>query len=78
MESKKKIPYVAALLALNKTDVLREDIEQTAEGVMESEKKLPYAAAMLALNRSAAFCINAKGKNKIGNVEYNVSSIQTL
>ena len=48
----------------NKTDVLWEDIEQTAKGVMESEKKLQYVAALLALNRSAAFCIMQKARIK--------------
>jgi len=61
-----------------KTDVLWEDIEQKAEGVMENEKKLPYAAALFALNRSAAFCRMQKARTKLGNVEYNVSSIQAL
>ena len=55
-----------------------EDIEQTAEGVMENEKKLRYAAALFALNPSAAFCRMQKARMKVGNVEYNVSSIDAL
>jgi len=45
---------------------------------MENEKLLRYAAAMFALNPSAAFCRMQKARTKLGNLECNVSFVQTL
>ena len=53
----------------NKTDVLWEDIEQTAEGAMKNKKKLRSAAALFALNPSTTFYRTQKARTKLGNVE---------
>jgi len=45
---------------------------------MESEKKLRCDAAMYALNQSSAFCRIEKARTRLGNVEYNVSSVHAL